>query len=70
MQEIMHLMDKFVSSSEGVLHENQGAPFVYKLTSKGGKDQDTITKIFPKTKTKDRSSYDKTPYLDHGDNDV
>jgi hypothetical protein len=27
-------------------------------------------KIFLRTKIKDQSSYDKTPYLDRGDNDI
>ena len=70
MQEIMCLMDKFASSSEGAMQEDQGAPFVceykmnllLKVASNDG--------IFPRTKTRDRSSYDKTSYLNRGDNDV
>jgi hypothetical protein len=30
MQEIMRLMDNFASSSDGVMQEDQGAPFVCK----------------------------------------
>ena len=66
----MRLMDKFASSSEGVLQENQGAPFVYELTSKGGKDQDATMKYSRGPRRKTGSSCDKYPYLDRGDNDV
>jgi hypothetical protein len=69
MQEIMCLMDRFTSSSEAVMQENQGAQFVYDLTSKGGKDQDAMKNI-PEDQDKNRRSYSKTPYLNRGDNYV
>lgn len=56
---IMRLMDKSISSSKSIMQENQGAPFVYELTSKGGKDQRAMTKHSRGSIRKDRSSYDK-----------
>jgi hypothetical protein len=44
MQKIVRLIDKFTFSLEGAMQENQRAPFVYELISKGGKDQDAMTK--------------------------
>jgi hypothetical protein len=40
------------------------------FTPKGGKDQSAMTKHSQGPTRKDRSSYDKTPYLDHGDDDA
>jgi hypothetical protein len=70
MQEIMCLIDKFASTSEIVLQENQGALFVYELISKCGKDQDAKMKYSRWLRQKTRNSCDKTPFLDRGDNDV
>jgi hypothetical protein len=70
MQEIMPLMNKFASSSEGAMPENQGLLSMYELTFKGGKDQGALMKYSRGPRQKTGSSHDKTPYLDRRDNDV
>jgi hypothetical protein len=63
-------MDKFASSSEGDMPENQELLSMYELTFKGGKDQGAMMKYSRGPRQKTGSPHDKTPYLDHGDNDV
>jgi hypothetical protein len=41
-----------------------------KFTTKGGKDQGAMMKHSQGPRRKDQSSYDKTPYLDRGDDDA
>jgi hypothetical protein len=50
--------------------ENQGLLSMYELTFKGGKDQGALMKYSRGPRQKTGSSHDKTPYLDHEDNDV
>jgi hypothetical protein len=63
-------MDKFASSSEGAMPQNQELLSMYELTFKGGKDQDAMMNYSRGPRQKTGSSHDKTPYLDHEDNDV
>ena len=70
LQENMGLMDELASSSEGELKSSVRVQVRVKFTPKGGKDQGAMTKCSRGPRRKDQNSYDKYPYLDHGDNDV
>jgi hypothetical protein len=74
LQKIMCLMDKFALSSEDTMHKDQGPPFACKqkvnLLLKAARTKIQGQYIPEDQDNKDVSSYEKTPYLDRGDNDV
>jgi hypothetical protein len=73
MQEIMHLMDKFASSSEGAMQENQGALFVckYKMNLLPKVARNKIQgQDIPEDQDKRPEFMREDPYLDRGDNDM
>jgi hypothetical protein len=73
MQEIVHLMDKFASSSECAMQEDQGAPFVceYKMNLLPKVARTKMQwKDIPEDQDKRPEFMRQDPYLDRGDNDV
>jgi hypothetical protein len=69
LQENESLKDGFVWSSKGRSRSSVHTRVQAKFTLKGGEDQSATTIHFRGPKWKEQCSYDKTPYLDLGDDD-
>jgi hypothetical protein len=70
LQENMDKRDGVTTSSKEQMRSSVHVRVQGEITSKGGKDQGGMTDHPRGLRCKVRTSYEKTPYLDHGDDDL
>jgi hypothetical protein len=70
LQENMDKRDKVTTSSKEQMRSSIRVRVQGEITSKGSKDQGGMTDHPRGQRCKVRTSYEKTPYLDRGDDDL
>jgi hypothetical protein len=70
LQENMDKRDGVIKSSKEQMRSSIRVRMQGKITSKGGKDQGGMTDHPRGLRRKVRTSYEKTPYLDRGDDNL
>jgi hypothetical protein len=70
LQENMDKRDGVTTSSKEEMRSFVHVRVQGEITSKGGKDQGAMTDHLRGLRRKVRTSCEKTPYLDHGDDDL
>ena len=70
LQENMDKRDGVTTSSKEQMRSSVRVQVQGEITSKGGKDQGATTDHPRGLRRKVRTSYEKTPYLDRGDDDL